>query len=265
MSLIVLEKRELEDMKLFSHYIGKIACPTQFSLATGLISFANKDHMICSSYFVNDTNEISYSQIIRVTEDGIYRYSSKADKYLIGVRPAISTPDLDTKLILDGQIVNRDLSIMEYGYYPKCLIKKQIIKEDTGVKIKLPISDKALSKSEFREFPVYVNPNSNIYFIEYPIYSLCTRIGDEIFNCGDVATFEIEPVRFWVDNTTGLCISQDVIQGGVSYKMYSDSGYEYDDYYESDLYEAVEIMEENMIKLTRLIKQPDKEKKKEKK
>lgn len=262
MGLTILEKRELEEMRLFSHYISKIACPTQFSLATGLISFTNSDHMICSSYFVNDTNEIAYSQMIRVTEDGIYRYSSKADKFIAGIRPAISYSDFNKTMIIDGQIVNEDLSIMEYGYYPRSLIKRQFIKEDTGIKIKLPISDKELSKSDFKEFPVYKNPRENMYFIEYPIHSMCIRIGDTIFNYGDIATFEIEPVRYWVDNRTGLCIAQEVIQGGVSYKMYSDKEYTYDDYYESDLYEAVEIMEENMLSLTRLINEPSKEKRK---
>ncbi len=261
----ILERKQLDSMTLFIEYISKIACPTSFAIASGLISFINKEHMVCSSYFVNDTNEIEYSQIMKVTDLGIYSYASKIDKYIAGIRPALLSSELNSSLILDGMEVNRDLSVIEYGHYPKSLMRKQYIKEDTGTKIKLPISDRALSKSEYKEFVVYKNPNTGEYFIEYPIYGMCTRIENEMFNYGQTATFKIEPVRFWVDNNSGLCITQDIIQGGVSYKMFDEFEYTYDDYYDSDLCEAVSIIKEDMVILTKLISEPSKEKKKRKK
>lgn len=261
----ILDKKQLDSMTLFNKYISKTACPTSFAIATGLIDFTNKDNMVCASYFVNDSIEIAPNLIMKVTDLGTYSYASKIDKYIVGIRPGISSSNLDFNLILGGMTVNKDLSVIEYGYYPKSLLKKPLFKEDTGVKIKLPIPDKALSKSEYREFIVYRNPNTNDYFIEYPIYRMCTRIENEIFNYGESTTFKIEPVRFWVDNNSGLCITQDIIQGGVSYKMFNDFEYTYDDYEESDLCEALTIMEENMSILNKVVKVPEKGKKKKKK
>ena len=240
----VLEKRELESMELFNTYISKLCCPTDFAEASGLISYTN-DHLLCASYFVNDTSEVYYSRISKVSDTGIYGYASKSDKYSVGIRPAIDARSIKRELIIDGQIVNNDLSVMEYGYYPKSLIRKQHTKEDTGLRIKLPIA--------------------NIYFIEYPIHSMCIKIRNTLFTHGDTATFMIEPVRFWIDNKTNLCITQDVILGGVSYKMYDKKDYEYDDYYDSDLCEAIGIMDETMESLTKLINEYNKGKKKRKK
>lgn len=255
----ILEKRELDSMILFSNYINMRTCPTSFALATGLLDYSNGG-MICASYFVNDTSETNYSHIMKVSDLGIYSYASKMDKFGIGLRPSI-TFGSNTDMLLGTQIVNKDISVIKYGYYPKSLIERQTSKEDTGIKIKLSVADSQLSKSNYKEFTVY--RNGDIYFIMYPICKT-DRIENIDFIAGMLGTFKIEPVRFWVDNNTGLTISQDIIQAGVAYLLEADE-YKYDDYYESDLFEATQVIDENMRILTSLIKEQSKQKKKRKK
>ena len=230
----ILSKREIDDMNLFYNYINLLSCPTDFAIGSGLLDFRNEDGMLCASYYVNDSHEMINSRILYVSSEGKYKYISKLDKYLCGVR--LST---DYSLVKDKSsigYIDNNIGYLEYG---------------TGVSISLPISKNMLGKSEYSSFSVFKEKFTNNYFIEYPIYGLVTRIRDKCFYDRQKAYFLIEPLRFWVDYKSDTIITQDVILGGVPYKMYMP--YEYDDYDESDLCEAVSVVEKDIDTLTKLI------------
>ena len=257
----ILEKRELENMKLFYEYIDKEACPTSFAIASGLLYFRDDNSIIRSAYFVNDTNEMNYSKVETIDLTGNYKYISKLDKFLPGIRIALKEENINKNLIYDKMIVNSDIFVLEYGYFPKGRIDYAYTKVDTGVKIKLPVSKYALTKPEYEEFSIYKDEIKDYYYIKYRVNSM-TRIENKDFIPGEVGLFKIEPIRFWVDNNSKTLISQDIILGGVPYKLPNDDPYQYDDYYESDLYKAVNIVDEDINILDKLINKKEKVKKK---
>lgn len=257
----ILEKRELENMNLFYEYIGLKTCPTSFAIASGVLYFRDRNNVICSSYFVNDTNESKYREITIVSDKGEYGFRSKLDKFIPGIRVGMKREELNPELVYGMMKASKDISVIEYGYFPKSRIDKVYDKTDTGFKIKLPVSKYAYSVPTYKEFPVYKSNKDNIYFVEYPVNSM-TTIENKDFIPGEIGTFKIEPVRFWVDNSSGLLISQDVILGGVPYKLLdADVEYEYDDYYDSDVYNAVKVIEEDIYTLHNLVKSGEKDKK----
>lgn len=257
----ILEKRELDNMKLFYEYLGLETCPTSFAIASGLLYFRDSNNILRSSYFVNDTNESNYREIAIVDDKGDYAFKSKLDKFIPGIRIGMKKEELDDNLLYDSMVVNKDISVIEYGCFPKGRINRVYEKADTGLKIKLPTSKYAYSVPQYVDFPVLRNLRDDTYFIEYPINSM-TTIENKDFIPGEIGCFKIEPIRFWVDNTSNILLSQDVIMGGVPYKMSEiNAGYEYDDYYDSDVYNAVQIIEEDIKILNNLVKSSEKDKK----
>lgn len=257
----ILDKKELENMDLFYNYINYRACPTSFAIASGLLSFRDENDMICSHYFVNDTDELRYGEILTMGTYGQDRYCSKLDKYLPGIRIAMKESEVNNEMLNGSMDVDQNISVIEYGYFPKSIINKVTSKVDTGIKIKLPISQFTYTPVEYKEFNVYEDEINNIYFVEYPVNTM-TSIENKDYIPGAKEKFKIEPVRFWVDKKSKTLISQDVIMGGVPYLGVRDGHeYEYDDYYDSDLYIAVNVIEENMTILNELVKSGQKSKK----
>ena len=257
----ILEKRELDNMKLFYEYLGFEACPTSFAIASGVLYFRDRNNVICSSYFVNDTNESKYREITIVSDKGEYGFRSKLDKFIPGIRIGMNMNEVSNELLYGSMKASEDISVIEYGYFPKSRINKIYDKVDTGLKIKLPTSKLAYSVPEYKEYTIFKSNKDDTYFIEYPVNSM-TTIENKDFIPGEIGYFKIEPIRFWVDNTSGLLISQDIIMGGVPYKIADiNVEYKYDDYYDSDVYKATKIIEEDINVLHNLVKLGEKGKK----
>ena len=248
--LRVLTKKELENMKLFYSYINYLSCPTDYAIASGALDFLNNDNMLCSCYYVNDTSEMDYSRIVYLDQEGDFKDINKLDRFLCGIRPSLEYSKVKDNC--DSLSVNRDISVMEYGYFPKTLIEKPKRYEDTGESIILPCTKNMFGNTEYKEFYVYKDKFGN-YFVEYPVYGMITRIRDKYIHDGQKECFLIEPIRYWVDLNSDTAITQDVIIGGVPYKYYCDIPYEYDDYDESDVCRTLEIVESDIKTLNKLI------------
>lgn len=248
----ILSKEQLEYMTLFDKYLSLWACPSDFAIGSGALPFANNKNALCSNYYIDDTNELYYSKIMISDIEGDYNYINKRDRFYSGIRLGAFIYNIDEKLIIDKMQVNEDISVIEYGYFPNKLIKEKVKKESTSITIKLPVSKGSLNPVEYKEFPVY--KDKDLYYIEYPVNGLITEISNKTYYEGMVARFSIEPVRFWVDNKSGLMISQDVVLGGVPYLfLYNIDEYTIDDYNRSDALGALQIIEEDMNILSKLL------------
>jgi len=247
MNFFIANLREIKSMTLFKSYINLISCPTDFALITGVLSFVNDNNMLTSDYFIDETNENEYSKIMTVTDNGLLRYTHKIDKYYPGIRMSFHNACIDEKLIISKMDINEDLSVVEYGYFPKSLIRPKR-KEKTGYMLKLPRSKSAFLKPTYEDFEIYKDDDA--YFIEYLYDGLFTNIDNNTIYGGNKASFKLEPIRFWLDNNSGLLISQDVILGGVPYRVLDkDEEYRYDDFMDSDLYKVLCVIEDD-IKIT---------------
>ena len=191
-----------------------------------------------------------FTQTLAIGIEGQYKLISKTDKYFSGVRIAVSYSDIKNEVI-DELKVNEDISILEYGYFPKKASDIKMPRIPTGFYIKLPKSNREFDPTVYEKFNVYKYGDK--YFVSYPINRF-TKIGNEHFEKDEKALFLIEPIRFWRDHDTDLCISQDIIMGGVAYTFLPDEKEcDYDDYDESSLKVAVNHIEENIDTLSKLI------------
>lgn len=248
----ILDKRELENMKLFYEYIGLETCPTSFAIGTGALSFIDQNKVLRCNYFVNDTSELKYAHILTVNCEGRYKYASKLDKFFPAIRVALYENEINENYIYDEMPINKDISVLEYGYFPKSRINYARTKTDTNVTIKLPVSRYEYNEPEYKDFTVYKDEVGDFYYVIYQVFSM-VRIENKDFMPGEVGLFKIEPIRFWRDKNSKILISQDAILGGVQYKISDGEPYQYNDYNESNLCEAVNVIENDIEILDKLM------------
>lgn len=247
----ILEKKELDGYDCFSlfDYFNKIACITDFAIASGTFSYENSDNLRAAKYWINETWELNYNYAYIIDEEGRFKLFDKFDKHVSGLR--ISGKYSDMKNYITGQMnVNEDLSVGEIGYFPTKVFNKPYNPRklvNTGIIFQLPVLERGMFNTfDLSNTPIY-EYNGN-YILQYENQKTFSTLSDgQTYNYKEDIIFELEPIRIWIDKVHDLFLSQDIIMSGIAFKSEFGAS-EYDDYTESDIYRALSIFENNIDK-----------------
>ena len=139
----ILEKREIDGydcFTLFDEY-NKVACITDFAIASGTFDYENIDHLRSSNYWVNESSELDYRFAYGIDINGNMKLFSKVDKYIAGLRVAGNYSDVK-KYIIEELKINDNISVGKFGYFPNKILTETFNPQkiiNTGVNFQLPV------------------------------------------------------------------------------------------------------------------------------
>lgn len=253
MSYRILSRNEiLGDYVSLFKYLNPIACTTDYATASGLFTFTNDDNVIAAKYWLEDTFELNYNKAFVIDENGNIDLMTKNDKYFVGIRVCVPYTEIKNN-VTDEIVLKKDLSVGDYGMYPKTIanIENKNL-NDTNISFDLPIhAGGNLSKYKTINSKIYELDNE--YYLNYPMQHNMYKMpnGKQYFENQNII-FKLEKIRWWIDKIDDIAISQDILIGGIPYS--SKLNHNFDEYYESDINEVLNIFSNNVDKSLKLEK-----------
>lgn len=237
-------------LSIFKH-IALSTDITDFAIASGTFSFKDLDSLTTGMYWLDDAvlgENKAYVVGINSDIDKVCKY----EKSIAGLRIAVKYSDIQDDIICETKI-DDSLSVIQYGFYPKSLVREFTYPEFVRLYDSKEINETEqtcilprLTYGMFSKFGVTekkILQYNQINFIEYNMeHVICALNGEKYFK-GSPMLFKVEPINWFVDKEKDVAVTEDVIVGGIPFSSSVDmlSNNE-------DINEYLEYFEKSIVK-----------------